>query len=74
MRGALSYARILLQRRDDELALVRRDDAFDDVVAWLARYRGNMVVDATYERSRPFISDAQVGMGSPLRLQATSQA
>jgi hypothetical protein len=32
------------------LRLSRRDDAFDDVVTWLARHRGNMVVDAAYKR------------------------
>jgi hypothetical protein len=50
MRGARSFAAIILTLTEADLATVRRDEAFDDIIVWLARWRANPAVDAAYGR------------------------
>jgi hypothetical protein len=50
MRGAQSFAAIILKLPEVDLDVVRRDDAFDDILLWLAQWRGNDLVDAAYQR------------------------
>jgi len=50
MRGARSFAAIIVKLTDAELAVVRRDEAFDGIIVWLARWRADGVVDAAYQR------------------------
>jgi hypothetical protein len=50
MQGAQSFAAIILTLSEAELAVVRRDEAFDDIIVWLARWRADVVVDTAYQR------------------------
>jgi hypothetical protein len=50
MRGAKSYARIILGLSEPELEMFRRDEAFDDIVMWLAGWRAHALVDRAYRR------------------------
>ena len=50
MQGAQSFARIILNLPEVDLDVVRRDEAFDDILLWLAQWRGNALVDAAYQR------------------------
>jgi hypothetical protein len=50
MRGAKSFARVILGLTETDLEVVRRDEAFDDLVAWLASWRAIAVVDRAYRR------------------------
>jgi hypothetical protein len=50
MRGARSFAAIILRLTEADLAVVRRDEAFNDIILWLARWRANVEVDAAYAR------------------------
>jgi hypothetical protein len=50
MRGAKSYARIILGLTEDDLDMVRRNEAFDDIVLWLAGWRAHTLVDRAYRR------------------------
>jgi hypothetical protein len=50
MRGATSYARIILRLTEGDLDMVRRDEAFDDIVVWLAGWRAHALVDRAYRR------------------------
>ena len=50
MRGARSFAAIILKLTEGDLAMVRRDEAFDDIIVWLASWRENPSVDAAYRR------------------------
>ena len=50
MRGAQSFAAIILKLPEVDLDVVRRDEAFDNILLWLAQWRGNALVDAAYQR------------------------
>jgi len=50
MRGARSFAAIIVKLTEADLALVRSDEAFDDIIVWLARWRTDVVVDKAYQR------------------------
>ena len=50
MRGARSFAAIILKLTEGDLAMVRRNEAFDDIIVWLASWRENPSVDAAYRR------------------------
>jgi hypothetical protein len=50
MQGARSFAAIILKLSEAELVVVRRDEAFDDIIVWLARWRANAAVNAAYLR------------------------
>ena len=50
MRGAKSFALIILGLTEADLVTVRRDVAFDDIIVWLASWRATAVVDAAYRR------------------------
>jgi hypothetical protein len=50
MHGARSFARIVLRLAETDLDEVRRDEAFDDILIWLARWRASAVVDSAYRR------------------------
>ena len=43
-RGARSFAAIIVKLTEAELAVVRRDEAFDDIIVWLARAAKNFSV------------------------------
>ena len=50
MRGARSFAAIIVKLTEADLAVVRRDEAFDDIIVWLARWRADAAVNAAYQR------------------------
>ncbi len=50
MQGAQSFAAIILTLSEADLAVVRRDEAFDDIIVWLARWRADATVNAAYQR------------------------
>jgi len=50
MRGARSFAAIIVRLPEADLAVVRRDETFDDIIVWLARWRANAEVNAAYQR------------------------
>jgi len=50
MRGARSFAAIIVNLPEADLAVVRSDEAFDDIIVWLARWRADVVVDMAYRR------------------------
>jgi hypothetical protein len=50
MKHAINYANIVLSFTEAELAEVRRDEYFDDVLAWLVGLRRNAIVDAACRR------------------------
>ena len=50
MRGAQSFAAIILTLPEVDLNVVRRDEAFDDILLWLAQWRSNALVAAAYRR------------------------
>jgi len=50
MRGARSFAAIIVKLTEADLAVVRRDEAFDDIIVWLACWCADVVVDTAYQR------------------------
>jgi len=50
MRGAKSFALVILGLKEADLVTVRRDEAFDDIIVWLASWRANPSVEAAYRR------------------------
>jgi hypothetical protein len=50
MRGAQSFAAIILKLPEVDLDVVGRDEAFDDIILWLVQWRADATVDATFQR------------------------
>jgi hypothetical protein len=50
MRGAQSFAAIILKLPEVDLDVVRRDEAFDAIITWLAQWRTDAKVAAAYRR------------------------